>query len=62
MVEAKVLPGNALNRKVKEKAVERIEQETGRKPGKKERKELKEEARLTLAHGTHESGCYVGLD
>lgn len=47
MVEAKVLPGSALARKVKEKAA-RIEQETGRKPGKKETKELKDEARLDL--------------
>ena len=47
MVEAKVLPGSALVRKVKEKAA-RIEQETGRRPGKKESKELKDEARLDL--------------
>lgn len=47
MVEAKVLPGSVLARKVQEKA-ERIEQETGRKPGKKESKELKEEAKLDL--------------
>ncbi len=47
MVETKVLPGSVLARRVKEKA-ERIEQETGRKPGKKESKELKEEAKLDL--------------
>ena len=47
MVEAKVLPGSVLARKVQEKT-ERIEQETGRKPGKKESKELKEEAKLDL--------------
>ena len=47
MVESKVLPGSVLNRKVKEKAA-RIEQETGRKPGKKESKELKDEAKLDL--------------
>ncbi|GKT23497.1 recombination-associated protein RdgC [Acidovorax sp. SUPP3334] len=47
MVESKMLPGSVLNRKVKEKAA-RIEQETGRKPGKKESKELKEEAKLDL--------------
>ena len=41
MVETKVLPGSVLARKVKEKA-ERIEKETGRKPGKKESKELKD--------------------
>ncbi|OGT57900.1 MAG: exonuclease [Gammaproteobacteria bacterium RIFCSPHIGHO2_12_FULL_63_22] len=47
MIETKAVPGDALVRKVKEKA-ERIEQETGRKPGKKESRELKEEARLDL--------------
>ena len=47
MVESKVLPGSVLARRVEEKAV-RIEQETGRKPGKKEAKELKEEAKLDL--------------
>ncbi|MDA8445056.1 recombination-associated protein RdgC [Paracidovorax valerianellae] len=47
MVESKMLPGSVLNRKVKEKAA-RIEQETGRKPGKKESKELKDEAKLDL--------------
>ena len=47
MVESKVLPGSVLARRVKEKA-ERIEQETGRKPGKKESKELKDEAKLDL--------------
>lgn len=47
MVEAKVLPGSVLARRVKEKA-ERIEQETGRKPGKKESRDLKDEAKLDL--------------
>lgn len=47
MVESKMLPGSVLARKVKEKAT-RIEAETGRKPGKKESKELKEEAKLDL--------------
>ena len=63
MVEAKVLPGNALNRKVKEKA-ERIEQETGRKIGKKERKELKEEARLDLLPMalTNQAAMWVWID
>lgn len=46
-VESKVIPGSVLARKVKEKA-DRIEQETGRKPGKKESKELKDEAKLDL--------------
>lgn len=47
MAETKVLPGSVLARKVREKA-ERIERETGRKPGKKESRELKDEARLDL--------------
>lgn len=47
MIETKTVPGDALARKVKEKA-ERIEQETGRKPGKMETRDLKEEARLDL--------------
>jgi recombination associated protein RdgC len=47
MVESKNLPASVLARKVKEKA-ERIEKETGRKPGRKESKELKDEAKLDL--------------
>ena len=47
MAEAKVVPGSVVARRVKEKA-ERIEKETGRKPGKKESKELKDEAMLDL--------------
>ncbi|MCL4771983.1 MAG: recombination-associated protein RdgC [Burkholderiaceae bacterium] len=47
MTETKAVPSDALARKVKEKA-ERIEQETGRKLGKKETRDLKEEARLDL--------------
>jgi len=47
MTESKVLPGSVVARKVQEKA-ERIEQETGRKPGKKEKRELKDEALLDL--------------
>ena len=63
MVETKVLPGNALNRKIKEKA-ERIEQETGRQPGKKERKELKEEARQDLLPMalTNQAAMWVWID
>ncbi|MFT4243430.1 MAG: recombination-associated protein RdgC [Acidovorax sp.] len=47
MAESKVLPGSVLARKVKEKAAQ-IEQQTGRKPGKKETRELKDEAKLDL--------------
>lgn len=47
MAEAKVLPGSVVARRVQEKAA-RIEQETGRKPGKKESRDLKDEAVLDL--------------
>ena len=47
MQESKLLPASVLARKVQEKAA-RIEQETGRKPGKKESRELKDEAKLDL--------------
>lgn len=63
MIETKAVPGDALARKVKEKA-ERIEQETGRKPGKKETRELKEEARLDLLPMafTKQSSTWVWID
>lgn len=47
MVESKVVPGSVVMRKLKEKATQ-IEQSTGRKPGKKESKELKQEVLLHL--------------
>lgn len=47
MVESKAIPAAVLARRVAAKA-KRIEQETGRKPGRKETKELKEEAKLDL--------------
>lgn len=46
-IEAKVLPAAVVQRKVDEMAAS-IEAERGRKPGKKERRELKDEATLTL--------------
>ena len=63
MVEAKVLPGSVLARKVQDK-VDQIERETGRKPGKKERKELKEEARLDLLPMalTNQTAMWVWID
>lgn len=45
--ESKTIPAEVLERKVAEKAA-RIEQETGRNPGKMERRELKDEAKLDL--------------
>ena len=47
MLESKAVPGSVINRKVKER-VAQIEVATGRKPGKKETRELKDEARLEL--------------
>lgn len=47
VTETKVVPGSVVARRVLEKA-DRIEQETGRKPGKKETRELKDEALLDL--------------
>ncbi|WNO05971.1 recombination-associated protein RdgC [Rhodoferax mekongensis] len=47
MIETKRVPGEAIKRKVDEQC-KAIEQSTGRKPGKKERREIMEDARLSL--------------
>jgi recombination associated protein RdgC len=47
MVEQRVLPSAVVKRRVEERAA-RIEKETGRKPGKKQAKEIKEEVVLEL--------------
>lgn len=47
MVETKAVPAAVLKRKAQERAAQ-IEAATGRKPGKKETKELREEAKLSL--------------
>ncbi|MES2184364.1 MAG: recombination-associated protein RdgC [Pseudomonadota bacterium] len=47
MVEAKVVPGSVVRRKLEER-VAQIEKETGRKPGKKESRDLKEDVLLEL--------------
>ena len=47
MMESKAVPASVINRKMKERAAQ-IEATTGRKPGKKESKELKDEAKLDL--------------
>lgn len=47
MTEAKVLPGSVVNRKAQEQA-QHIEATTGRKPGKKETREIKEDVRQAL--------------
>ncbi|CAN7497048.1 recombination-associated protein RdgC [Acidovorax sp. LjRoot74] len=63
MTETKAIPASVLARKVKEKA-ERIEQETGRKPGRKESKELKDEAKLDLLPMafTKQASMWVWID
>ena len=47
MSQSKLLPASVLNDKVKEKAAH-IEKTEGRNPGKKEKRELKDEAKLDL--------------
>lgn len=47
MIETKSVPASAIKKEV-EKAADHIEQTTGRKPGKKERKALKEDAYAAL--------------
>lgn len=47
MTEQKIVPGSVINRRV-EALVAQIEQQTGRKPGRKESKELKDQALLEL--------------
>lgn len=63
MTETKSVPGSVLARKVAEKAA-RIEQETGRKPGRKESKELKDEAMLDLLPMafTKQASTWVWID
>lgn len=46
-VETKVLPGDAVQRMVEAKCAA-IEEQTGRKPGRKERRDIKDEVRLEL--------------
>ena len=62
-IEAKDVPAQVLARRVAEKAA-RIEQETGRKPGKRERRNLKEEAKLDLLPMafTKQSAMWVWID
>ncbi|CAN7340389.1 recombination-associated protein RdgC [Acidovorax sp. LjRoot74] len=63
MTESKTIPATVLARKVAEKAA-RIEQETGRKPGRKETKELKDEAKLDLLPMafTKQASTWVWID
>ncbi|EZP51451.1 recombination-associated protein RdgC [Delftia sp. RIT313] len=63
MTEAKMMPASVLNRRVNEKAAH-IEATEGRKPGKKEKKDLKDEAKLDLLPMafTKQGAMWVWLD
>ncbi|OYU99349.1 MAG: recombination-associated protein RdgC [Burkholderiales bacterium PBB5] len=60
MVERKVVPGAVVRRRVEEMA-QRIERDTGRKPGKKAQKELKELALLELLPMAFTKRASVGV-
>ncbi|GAB3361501.1 MULTISPECIES: recombination-associated protein RdgC [Giesbergeria] len=63
MTEAKLLPSSVLARKVQEKAAQ-IEHTTGRKPGKRQSRDLQEEAKLDLLPQafTRQSSITVWID
>ena len=63
MAEAKQIPASVLNRKVQEKA-DAIEKSSGRKPGKKEKHELKDEAKIDLLPMafTKQGGMWIWID
>lgn len=63
MIETKAVPGSAIARRLEER-METILAETGRKPGKKETKELKDEIRLSMLPYAIPKllSCWVWLD
>ena len=63
MLETRALPSSVVNRKAKER-VAQIEASTGRKPGKKETREIKDDIRLALMPlaFTKQSSVTVWLD
>ena len=63
MVESKAVPASVINRKARQR-IAQIELATGRKPGKKETRELKDDARLELLPMafTKEGACLVWVD
>lgn len=63
MTESKMLPASVLARKLKEK-VDHIEKAEGRKPGKKEAQDLKDEIKLDLLPMafTKQGGMWVWID
>lgn len=62
-IETKTVPGSVVTRKAKERAAQ-IEATTGRKPGKKETREIKDDIRLELMPlaFTRESTVWVWID
>ena len=60
MVETRALPGSVVTRKAKER-VAQIEATTGRKPGKKEIRDLKDEIRLDLLPQAFTKQASVGV-
>ena len=63
MIETRSLPGSVITRKAKER-VAQIEASTGRKPGKKETREIKDDIKLELMPlaFSKESAVWVWLD
>ena len=63
MSESKMLPASVLNRKLNDKLAQ-IEAKEGRKPGKKEKQELKDECKLDLLPMafTKQGGLWVWID
>lgn len=63
MIETKAVPGSVVQRKVQEQ-LDVIEASTGRKPGKKERKTLREDALFALLPQAfaRQSGVWVWID
>lgn len=61
--ESKILPASVVQQRVQDKC-SAIERESGRKPGKKEQRDLKEEARLDLLPQafTKQSSVWVWID
>ena len=60
MIEVKVVPGSVITRKLKER-VAQIEATTGRKPGRKESRDLKDEIRLDLMPMAFTKQATVGI-
>ena len=60
MIETRALPGSVVTRKAKER-VAQIEASTGRKPGKKEMRDLKDDIRLQLLPQAFTKQAAVGV-